>query len=290
MNDLSSTILNEWARSLRVLKIDGCPPFPSELSTSQQSKYIASRWEVDGYEWEIRFYPIQFRDDGHCDMALELVFLSQTQRDSVMANLSYRLVDPDETRQPSAKQFSPPKSFRHPSDSSEKLPIMTRFEAYKSGYFKNSSVTVECIVKVFKDPEEIPVLSFGLQKDLCELLRSKAGADVTFVVSGESFAAHKNVLPARSPVFMAEFFGKMKENTSRCIEIKEMEATVFKALLHFIYTDTVPELDEKKKKATAMTQRLLVAADRYGLDRLKLIIARRIALSINSDTAARRWL
>ncbi|GJN05966.1 hypothetical protein PR202_ga23645 [Eleusine coracana subsp. coracana] len=163
---------------------------------------------------------------------------------------------------------------------------MTRFEAYKSGYFKNSSVTVECIVKVFKDPEEIPVLSFGLQKDLCELLRSKAGEDVTFVVSGESFAAHKNVLAARSPVFMAEFFGKMKENTSRCIEIKEMEATVFKALLHFIYTDTVPELDEKKKKATAMTQRLLVAADRYGLDRLKLIIARRIALRINSDTAA----
>ncbi|GJN37617.1 hypothetical protein PR202_gb26591 [Eleusine coracana subsp. coracana] len=284
MNDLSSTILNEWAQYLRVLKIDGCPSFPSELSSSQQSKYIASRWEIDGYEWEIRFKPIQFRDDGHCDMALQLVFLSQAQGDSVMANLSYRLVDPDENRQPSAKQFCPPKSFRRPSDSSEKLPIMTRFEAHKSGYFKNSSVTVECIVKVFKDPEEIPVLSFGLQKDLRELLRSKAGADVTFVVSGESFAAHKNVLAARSPVFMAEFYGKMKGRTHPGVSRSRKWMQPCSRPCFSSSTRTrCPNLTRRRKK---MAQRLLVAADRYGLDRLKLIIARRIALSINSDTVA----
>ncbi|WVZ50350.1 hypothetical protein U9M48_001609 [Paspalum notatum var. saurae] len=49
-----------------------------------------------------------------------------------------------------------------------------------------------------------------------------------------------------------------------------MEATVFKALLHFVYTDSLPEIDEGVE-AMVMSQHLLVAADRYGLERLKLI-------------------
>ncbi|GJN34916.1 hypothetical protein PR202_gb23625 [Eleusine coracana subsp. coracana] len=116
---------------------------------------------------------------------------------------------------------------------------MTRAEAYGSGYLKNCSLTVECTVTVFKNSEDNPLLSSDLHNHLCELLRSGAGADITFVVSGESFAAHKNVLAARSPVFMAEFFGEMKETTSACVEIKEIEPAVFKALLQFIYTDMV---------------------------------------------------
>jgi speckle-type POZ protein len=69
-----------------------------------------------------------------------------------------------------------------------------------------------------------------------------------------------------------------------------MEAAVFKTLLQFIYTDTVaefgrhdeadeeaiytdtvPEFGQKEEVVTVMAQHLLAAADRYGLDRLKLI-------------------
>ncbi|GJM95619.1 hypothetical protein PR202_ga12381 [Eleusine coracana subsp. coracana] len=80
---------------------------------------------------------------------------------------------------------------------------------------------------------------------------------------------------------MAEFFGEMKEKTL-CVEIKEMEATVFKAMLYFIYTDMVPELDDNNEIPKEMAEHLLVAADRYGLDRLKVICERRIALGIDA--------
>nr|CAB3462122.1 unnamed protein product [Digitaria exilis] len=93
------------------------------------------------------------------------------------------------------------------------------------------------------------------------------------VATGESFAAHKNILAARSPVFKAGFFGEMEEKTSQCVEIQDMEAQVFKAMLRFIYTDMVPDEFDNQPEAvagTVMAQHLLVAADRFGLDRLKL--------------------
>jgi speckle-type POZ protein len=52
------------------------------------------------------------------------------------------------------------------------------------------------------------------------------------------------------------------------IKIDGMDAAVFRNLLHFIYTDTLPETAQED---LAMTQHLLVAADRYDVQRLKLI-------------------
>jgi hypothetical protein len=76
------------------------------------------------------------------------------------------------------------------------------------------------------------------------LLKNKVGADVTFEVSGETFVAHRCVLAARSKVFMAQLFGPMTEGTtSTVIQIKDMEAKVFVALLSFIYTDSFPKLN-----------------------------------------------
>ncbi|TVU00346.1 hypothetical protein EJB05_54241, partial [Eragrostis curvula] len=228
---------------------------------------------------------------GYDYMALEFVFLSEARANKgVTANLSCQLVDPINFSRTSSDKIGPYKSFQHPSDSSGKFSIMARAEAHSSGYLRNGSVVVECTITVFRvrHLEDNPVPSSNLQKDLGELLRSGCGADVTFIVSGESIDAHKNVLAVRSPVFMAEFFGQMKETTSKCIEIKEMEAAVFKAMLQFIYTDMVPDLDEKKDtvSVTTMAQHLLVAADRYGLDLLKEICLRRIALGIDAAMVA----
>jgi len=93
-------------------------------------------------------------------------------------------------------------------------------------------------------------------------------ADVTFEVGEERFAAHRLVLGARSSVFMAELLGPMKEK-NRHIRIDDMEPRVFKAMLHFIYTDSLHKMH--KRDTYAMDQHLLVAADRYGLERLKLM-------------------
>ncbi|TVU24189.1 hypothetical protein EJB05_26600, partial [Eragrostis curvula] len=108
-----------------------------------------------------------------------------------------------------------------------------------------------------------------LQHHLGDLLASRLGADVTFMVSGELFPAHRIVLAVRSSVFKAELFGHMKEKDMAYIQIDEMDPNVFRAMLHFIYTDALPEIDDRDNVAIA--QHLIVAADRYDLEKLKII-------------------
>ena len=94
------------------------------------------------------------------------------------------------------------------------------------------------------------------------------GADVAFEVDGQTISAHGCILAARSPVFSAQFFGSMKEKSDTIIKVEEMEAPVFKAMLHFIYNDSFPKFEkikegrDEKHYNKLMAQRLLVAADR----------------------------
>ena len=110
------------------------------------------------------------------------------------------------------------------------------------------------------------------------------GADITFKVDGETFAAHRRVLAARSCVFTAELFGPMREKTTTCVHIKDMEAKVFKAMLHFIYSDSLPHTDDADAIGTA--QHLLVAADRYNLERLKPICVQKLCNNMDTSMAA----
>uniref|UniRef100_K4A2U8 BTB domain-containing protein n=1 Tax=Setaria italica TaxID=4555 RepID=K4A2U8_SETIT len=109
----------------------------------------------------------------------------------------------------------------------------------------------------------------GLPADLGRLLETEAGSDVDFEVCGRVFAAHKVVLAARSPVFMADFFGPDKEKTTGYIRICDMHPDAFEALLHYIYTDTLPATATAREEAAALAQDLLVAADRFNLKDLK---------------------
>ncbi|KAF8714784.1 hypothetical protein HU200_027311 [Digitaria exilis] len=63
-----------------------------------------------------------------------------------------------------------------------------------------------------------------------------------------------------------------------------MEAQVFQALLVFVYTDTWPEVEQEDEPA--MSQHLLVAADRYGLERLKLMCEDKLISHIDSNSVA----
>ncbi|GJM97724.1 hypothetical protein PR202_ga14673 [Eleusine coracana subsp. coracana] len=148
---------------------------------------------------------------------------------------------------------------------------------------------VECTLTVLRalsdKPSTHPVPSSTLHNHLGELLQKGMGADVTFLVSGESFRAHKAILASRSPVFMVEFFGHMMEKHLQHVEIEDMEASVFGAMLQFIYTDSAPALD-RQEDGMAIAHHLLVAADRYGIDRLKLICQDRLYDGVGIETAA----
>ncbi|KAG2642952.1 hypothetical protein PVAP13_2KG289400, partial [Panicum virgatum] len=272
--------------------------------------------QVDGYRWEIRvvyppYYslveteyvveglPEDYLVEGYV-VPLQLVFLGEAGANKVPAALSCRLLDPSGATGPSREKGTAAASFQHPSDRSELLTIRTTFYRAKSivVYVKNGCLTLECTVTVLRDLNPIiAVPSNNLPRHLGELLASGAGADVTFAVAGQSFPAHRSILAARSPVFMAQFFaGEMLERISPRVEIKEMDPFVFQAMLRFVYTDAVPELDEAAETAAALARHLLAAADRYGmlsiqwlqhgLDRLRAMCERRLAWAIDAGTAA----
>ncbi|CAM0909315.1 unnamed protein product [Alopecurus aequalis] len=272
------------ARSVRLLKVDGF----SLTGSMGNDDCVKSRWSFDGYDWEIRIFPAL-----NSSVALEVAFLSRARKGCVRAAIGFQLVDPRGLIKPS-NEVCVSWVFSDTQQCSPKKVLAGRRELGASAYVRGDSFTMQSTITVLKELpdtipesiEEVPVPSSDLHRHLAELLQSETGADVTFLVSGESFAAHKSILAARSPVFMAEFFGDMKETCSRGVEIRDMEAAVFRALLHFIYTDTVAEFDEKEEAVTVMAQHLLAAADRYGMDRLKLICEGKLFGGINVDTVA----
>uniref|UniRef100_A0A0A9CNZ2 BTB domain-containing protein n=1 Tax=Arundo donax TaxID=35708 RepID=A0A0A9CNZ2_ARUDO len=148
--------------------------------------------------------------------------------------------------------------------------------------FMNDRFTVRCDMSIFTAPYVLVPLPDILQH-LRNLL-SGEGTDVTFQVGGKTFTAHRCVLAAQSAVFKAELFGPMKEGTAKTvIRIDDMEAKVFKLLLGFMYSDSVPEIEEEDD---AMWKHLLVAADRYDFMRLRLICEQKLCTYIGLSTVA----
>ncbi|XP_078158206.1 BTB/POZ and MATH domain-containing protein 1-like [Carex rostrata] len=127
------------------------------------------------------------------------------------------------------------------------------------------------------------VPKFDLQSQIGQLLESSETADVTFCVENRSFTCHRIVLAARSPVFKAMLFGNMAEATQKQIKIADMCPEVFEAMLHFIYTDSVPAC-KSEKKSMKFTQHLFVAADRYAIEGLKALCEDKLCDLISLDT------
>ncbi|KAF7018528.1 hypothetical protein CFC21_031809 [Triticum aestivum] len=112
------------------------------------------------------------------------------------------------------------------------------------------------------------------------------GADVTFSVGGQLFKAHRCLLAAWSLVFKAELLGPMKEKETHCIKIDDIDTQIFEALLHFIYTDSLIVDEHQKEGEIAKLQHLLVATDRYGLDRLNVMCESKLSECIDVETVA----
>ncbi|KAJ4772719.1 BTB/POZ/MATH-domain protein [Rhynchospora pubera] len=155
----------------------------------------------------------------------------------------------------------------------QKFAKRNEFEA--SNCLKNDAFTIKCTVLVLKGTRLRPTTPYGItvppsnsNQQFASLLESGNGADVTFVVKGEKFRAHRCVLAAKSTVFNAELLGCMREKWTETITVDDIEAPVFKSMLYFIYSDTLPDFEQssnndgENKDLIFMAQHLLVAADR----------------------------
>ncbi|KAM0871883.1 hypothetical protein ACQ4PT_039108 [Festuca glaucescens] len=132
----------------------------------------------------------------------------------------------------------------------------------------------------------IPVPPSDIGTHLGRLLDHTDGTDVSFIIDGETFPAHRAVLAARSPVFRAELFGSMAEATMSSIKLYDITPATFRAMLRFIYTDELLAEDKPEDTSIEMIQNLLAAADLYALDRLKFICAQKLWDKVSADTVA----
>ncbi|CAO2189207.1 unnamed protein product [Urochloa humidicola] len=150
-------------------------------------------------------------------------------------------------------------------------PKILKSELEANGYLKDDCLEIECDIAVIK-VEDIDVPPSDALSHLSKLLDDKDGMDVTFKVKEEFIHAHRIVLAMRSPVFKAELYGPLRDKRKRSIAVDDMEPRVFKGLLHFIYTDSLPTMDDLDgDEYEEMMKHLLVAADRYGMERMKLM-------------------
>lgn len=101
-------------------------------------------------------------------------------------------------------------------------------------------------------------------------------SDVTFLVEGKRFYAHKICLLASSDAFRAMFDGGYREKDAKDIEIPNIKWDVFELVMRFIYTGSVDvNLD--------IAQDLLKAADQYLLEGLKRLCEYAIAQDISVE-------
>lgn len=135
-------------------------------------------------------------------------------------------------------------------------------------------------------PPQITVPPPSLGLDLASILDSGTATDIAFEVDGEVMPAHKIILQARSPVFKALLTGPMKEGHEETVVVQDVRAPVFRALLHFAYSDALPDELQGSKLDVPMAQHLLAAADRFQLVRLRCICEQRLCDTVEVDTVA----
>nr|CAB3468692.1 unnamed protein product [Digitaria exilis] len=258
---MASTLetLTEVVHSSKQIKIRG---FSVTSAMTEDDFFTSGRWKVGGYDWEVRVLPNKpIGGHNRNGVAVKLYCLSEVptaKASGVKVNFSCLLIDPTGKLKPFEGDSST-YNFKRSGDCSYLHALMKRNDLQTSGYLKDDAFTVEYTLKLLREvpikatthrPADYLLPSSALPHHLGDLLQKGTGADVTFVVSGESFRAHKAILASRSLVFTAEFFGYMKEKRSPVVEVKDMRPAV------------------------------------YGIDRLKLICEDKLYDGVCVDTAA----
>ncbi|TVT99186.1 hypothetical protein EJB05_55455, partial [Eragrostis curvula] len=287
----SSSITATAATGQHLLKIDS---YSLTKAVPCGGHIRSSNFQAAGHDWHINFFPncgrpgrlIQ-RARGY--VSLQLVLDSAVSK-PVKAQFTVCLLDHAGKPAPGTSRKSPIVKnlkggwwlFKFIKEEDLEKPV--------SGLLReDGSFTLQCDVVVFDGFRAVKAAPFvavppsDMHRHFGELLSSEVCADVTLEAGGWRFEAHRCVLAARSPVFKAKLLGPMKEGAgSSAIHIEDIEPRVLRGVLQFMYTDTVPEMS--KEEEAAMSQHLLEAADRFNLQRLKLICEDKLCGCIDTSS------
>ncbi|KAF6991396.1 hypothetical protein CFC21_008483 [Triticum aestivum] len=235
------------------------------------------RFRVGGHLWFLEYWPSCCRTDGSA--ISDAIRLHQDVAGPVKAQFRFSFIDQPDKHKSKYKPYFPGKYGMSFSD------LLERDDLEQSKHVEDDGFTIRCDI-IVEDVIDAGAEGTGtaspfitvpppdMQQHFTDLLAAKEGIDVKFEVGGEIFNAHRCILAARSRVFKAELLGPMKEGTATAdaIHVEDVEAPAFRAMLKFIYSDLEPEMEkEDGEDPVWQWQNLLVAADRYDLQRLKLM-------------------
>ncbi|KAF8722879.1 hypothetical protein HU200_022015 [Digitaria exilis] len=294
----ASAIVGDNLTGHHLLHIDGYSRTKDKLPTGKSIKSCPFR--AGGHRWRINYYP-NGQTSNCADFISVFLHLEQSAESDtrpVKARAKFSLLDRAGKPVPSHSKYA------DLHDAGWRIyNFIKRVLLENSGHLKDDCFKIRCDVIIPKilytkdraaTPSFFDVPASDIFRQLGDLLRSKDGADVMFQVAGKTFWAHRFILGARSPVFkdellgaMAELLGGMKESRAIIgdhIQIDDILPQVFETLLHFVYNDSLPEMEGQEE--AMMAQHLLEAADRYDMQRLKLICEDKLCRHLDVSTVA----
>ncbi|KAL5197217.1 hypothetical protein ABZP36_000729 [Zizania latifolia] len=277
-------------------------------------KHIASEtFSVGGYQWAVYFYPDGKNPEDNSAYVSVFIALASEGTD-VRALFELTLLDQSGKGKHKVHSHfdrsleSGPYTLKYRGSMWGYKRFFRRTALETSDFLKDDCLKINCTVGVvvstidYYRPHSIQVPDSDIGYHFGMLLDNHEGVDVILNVGGERFHAHKLVLAARSSLFRSKFFnavwdGEKNEADGRSDELQEividdMEPKVFKAMLHFIYRDTLVDDNELNASSSegsifdTLAAKLLAAADKYDLSRLRLLCESYLCKGISVTTVA----
>ncbi|XP_033217841.1 uncharacterized protein LOC117173401 [Belonocnema kinseyi] len=111
-------------------------------------------------------------------------------------------------------------------------------------------------------------------------LNNKTSSDIEIHVGDKIFYGHTEVLATRSRFFKRMFERRLQMTIPDVAEIKDIESEVFCEVLRFIYTNKVEKID-------IIAKEILIAANKYEIDDLKLLCEDMIEAKLTREDVRR---
>lgn len=258
-------------------------------------------FSVGGYEWMLFYYP-KGKESGDQTQGVSVSFyiFLRTIAKNVNAIFDLTLVENNgslsTTKTKRLSQVFSNETFASHDVSGCWVQFLAQDDVIEK-YLLDGHIVIMCTVTIMGSDSTrqagssyVTAHSLEFSEHFANLWHDKDMLDVALVVNGELFQAHKLVLAARSTVFKNMLFGPTQEVCNDIIHIDEIQPSVFKMMLQFIYTDLIPDDQELGDTDTgasiATTQQLLAAADVYALNKLKLMCEEKLCRELSINTFA----
>jgi speckle-type POZ protein len=283
----ASTIVTRQATGSHVLRIDGYTEVSKMVGKGKRMR--SEKISVCGYDWRINCYPngSSHKDEGsHISLFVQHASYGESVEDAtikVQASLLNQAGMPFYTK--TIPEF--PVYGQGFSEGFGWNNFISHKDLDEENHLKDDCLTILCDLtvvagertKVAVPPEPtiwaLAPWASDLHGGLVEAIWKKEKPDVTIEVGGETFVAHRWMLEARSTVLREDLA------LTSDLRVDDMDAEVFKTLLLFIYTDSPPLLE-----GATTAEKLLVAADRYRLDKLKLVCEKELCRHVDTGSLA----